>query len=165
MKGTENTNLLYPVLTDNVCCIATRFCSLKTAQNSFSWLAKAWLTPPRLRNQIYRDYYQHRLPMWHSGKESACQCRRLRRHGFDPWIKKIPWRRKWQPIPVFLPGKFHGQSLAGYSPQGHKASDTTEHQHRPGSGCLLNIISPQWGRVILKDTVQEKKKKKKPSSN
>ena len=42
------------------------------------------------------------LPGWLSGKESACQCRR---HGFDPWVRKIPWRRKWQPIPVFLPGK------------------------------------------------------------
>ena len=38
---------------------------------------------------------------WHSGKESTCQCRR---HRFDPWVGKIPWRRKWQPTPVFLPG-------------------------------------------------------------
>ena len=38
-----------------------------------------------------------------------------RRHGFDPWVRKIPWRKKWQPTPVFLPGKFHGQrNLAGY---------------------------------------------------
>ena len=45
---------------------------------------------------------------------------------FSPWVGKIPWRRKWQPTPVFLPGKFHGQrSLAGYSPWGHKESDTT----------------------------------------
>ena len=42
------------------------------------------------------------LPWWLSGKESACQCRRCRRHGFDPWVEKIPWRRKWQPTPVFL---------------------------------------------------------------
>jgi len=48
-----------------------------------------------------------------SGKESAHQCRRC---GFDPWVGKI-WRRKWQLIPVFLPGKFHGQrSLVDYSP-------------------------------------------------
>ena len=54
------------------------------------------------------------LPRWLSGKESACQ---FRRHEFDLWIWKIPWRRKWQPTPAFLPGKFHGQrSLAGYSP-------------------------------------------------
>ena len=41
------------------------------------------------------------------------------RHEFDPWVRKIPWRRKWQPTPVFLPGKSHGQrSLGGYSPWG-----------------------------------------------
>ena len=47
---------------------------------------------------------------------------------FDPWVGKIAWKRKWQPTPVFLPGKFHGQrSLAGYSPWGCKESDKTEH--------------------------------------
>ena len=49
------------------------------------------------------------------------------RHGFYPWVGKIPWRRAWQPIPIFLPGKSHEQrSLAGYSPQGRAESDTTE---------------------------------------
>ena len=43
--------------------------------------------------------------------------------GFDPQVGKIPWSRKWQPVPVFLPGKFHGQrSQAGYSPWGRKES-------------------------------------------
>ena len=46
------------------------------------------------------------LPKWLSAKESACQCRRRM---FDPWVGNIPWRRKWQPIPAFLPGKSHGQ--------------------------------------------------------
>ena len=46
------------------------------------------------------------LSSWLSGKESACQCRRCR---FDPWVWKIPLRRKWQPIPLFFPGKSHGQ--------------------------------------------------------
>ena len=51
------------------------------------------------------------LPRWRSDKESTCQCRR---HGFNPQVEKIPWRRKWQPNAVFLPGKFHGQrSLVG----------------------------------------------------
>ena len=64
------------------------------------------------------------LPWWISGNESTCQCRRPR---FDPWVRKIPWRRKWQPTPVFLPGESHGQRiLAGYSPWGQKESDTTE---------------------------------------
>ena len=49
---------------------------------------------------------------------------------FDPWVRKIPWRRKWEPTPVFLPVKSHGErSLAGYSPWGHKELDTTEHTH------------------------------------
>ena len=57
-------------------------------------------------------------------KGSACQGRRLR---FDPWVRKIPRRRKWQPTPLFLLGEFHGQrSLAGYSPWGHNESDMTE---------------------------------------
>ena len=48
----------------------------------------------------------------------------------DPWVQKIPWSRKWQPTPVFLPGKFHGQrSLVGCSPWGHTESDTTEQLH------------------------------------
>ena len=62
-----------------------------------------------------------------SGKEPACQGRRCKRCRFESWVGKILWRRKWQPTPVFLLGKFHGQrSLAGYSPRGHKESDTTE---------------------------------------
>ena len=62
-----------------------------------------------------------------SGKESTCQCKRLR---FDPWVRKIPWRRKWQPTPVFLPGESHGRrSLVGFSPWGRKESDTTERLH------------------------------------
>ena len=42
------------------------------------------------------------FPRWYSGKETACQCKR---YSFDPWVGKIPWRRKWQPTPVSLPGK------------------------------------------------------------
>ena len=57
-------------------------------------------------------------------KRIFCQCRRCR---FHPWVRKFPWRRKWQPIPVFLPGKSHRQrSLVGYRPQGCKESDTNE---------------------------------------
>ena len=45
----------------------------------------------------------------------------------DPWVGKIPWRREWQPTPVFLPGEFHGgRSLARHSLRGHKESDTAE---------------------------------------
>ena len=48
-----------------------------------------------------------------SGKISACQSRRCKRHGFYPWVGKIPWSKKWQPIPVFLPGEFLGQQSPG----------------------------------------------------
>ena len=64
------------------------------------------------------------------GKESTCQCRRSKRCRFSPWFGKVPLRREWQPTPVFLPGESHGQrTLAGYSPSGHKESDTAEHAH------------------------------------
>ena len=62
-----------------------------------------------------------------SGKESAYQSRRRKRHGFHPWIGKIPWRHTWQPTPVFLPGESHGQrSLVGYIPWGCKEWDMTK---------------------------------------
>ena len=53
------------------------------------------------------------------GKEHTCQCRRHKRLWFESWVGKIPWRRAWQPTPVFLPRESHGQrSLAGYRPSG-----------------------------------------------
>ena len=58
------------------------------------------------------------------GTESTCNAGDAPRHGFDPWIGKIPGKRVWQPTPVFLPGESHRQrSLAGYSPRGRKESD------------------------------------------
>ena len=63
------------------------------------------------------------------GKELACQCRRCKRHRFHPhfpWVGKIPWRRKWQPTPVFLPGESQGQRSLAYSPCGREESDMTE---------------------------------------
>ena len=64
------------------------------------------------------------------GKESVCQCKRCKSRGFSPWVGKVPWSRKWQPTPVFLPRESHAQrSLAGYSPLSHKELDMTEHIH------------------------------------
>ena len=60
-------------------------------------------------------------------KESFCQCRGHERHGFNPWVWKVSWRRNWQPTPVFWPGKFHRQRcVAGNAPWGYKESDITE---------------------------------------
>ena len=62
-----------------------------------------------------------------NNKEPACQCRRHKRCEFDPWVRKIPWRRSWLPILVFLPGESHEQKgPAGYSPQSLKELDMTE---------------------------------------
>ena len=74
-------------------------------------------------------------PWWLRWQSICLRCRRPR---FDPWVGKIPWRRKWQSTPVLLPGKSHGQrSLVGYSPWGRKESDTTERLHFP---FTLNIL-------------------------
>ena len=64
------------------------------------------------------------FPCGSAGKESTCNVGGPR---FDPSVGKIPWRRKWQSTPALLPGKSHGRkSLIGYSPLGHKESDTAE---------------------------------------
>ena len=85
----------------------------------------------------------HKIKVTLSGKESACQCRRLRRWRLSPWVGKVSWRRVWQPTPAFLPGKSHGQrSLVGYSPWGFEEWDMTEwlkismHTHTHMCECL-----------------------------
>ena len=84
-------------------------------------------------------------------------CLQCRRPGFDPWVGKIPWRREWQPTPVFLPGEFHGQrSLEDYSPWGQKEPDMTEQLplHSLGTvmapvgvsfSLLMCYSEPYWG--------------------
>ena len=70
------------------------------------------------------------LPWWLRGESICLECGRP---GFNSWVGKIPWRRKWQPTPVLLPGESHGgRSLVGYSPWGRKESDTTERLHSLG---------------------------------
>ena len=89
------------------------------------------------------------FPGGSDGKESACS---EGDPSFDPWVGKIPWRRKWQPTPVFLPEKSHGQrSLAGYSSWDHKESDTTE-----GLSTFLAhepLFSNPWHRTVLSNKV------------
>ena len=108
------------------------------------------------------------------GKESACQCKRLRRLEFDPWVRKTPWRKKWQPTPVFLPEKSHGQrSPVRHSPQDCKESGTTEqlsacmrghthtHTHTPCLGrrgticerCVFWKIL--WGCLYFKQDLEK----------
>ena len=68
-------------------------------------------------------YCKKRFPRWLSAKESICQCKR---HGFEPYVEKIPWRRKCQHPPVFLPGKSTGESSLEGHISGVTESDTTE---------------------------------------
>ena len=107
-------------------------------------------------------------PRWHSGKESTCQCGRPRRHGFDPWGRKIPRSRKCQPTPVSLSGKSPGQrSLVGYSPWGCTELDTTRwlsthtltlciSLHVGGQGWYQ--IPQEWRPGILRDDHSKSRK-------
>ena len=77
--------------------------------------------------------------------DSHLQCRRCRRHRLNPWVGKMPGRRRWQPTPVFLPGESHGQrSLVGYSPWSRKEWDMTEplitHTHSVVEGALQSHL-------------------------
>ena len=65
------------------------------------------------------------LPGGASGKEPTCQCRRHKRHKFDPWVRKIPWKRAWQPTPVFLPGESQDREVWA-TVHGVSESDKTE---------------------------------------
>ena len=88
----------------------------------------------------YRYRQRWQLPRWFSDKESICQYRRCRRCGFNPWVEKIPWRRKWQSIPVFLPGQSHGQrSFKVYCQWGRKELDTSEQLR--GSISSVQLLS------------------------
>ena len=84
------------------------------------------------------------FPSGASGKQHTYQCRRHKRHGFDPWVGRTPWKRAWLPTP-FLPGESHGQrSLAAYGPQHHKDSDRTELiQHEGTIANLLLTVSEE----------------------
>ena len=92
-----------------------------------------------------------RLPQWRVSQESACQWRRHKRCRFNPWARKTPWRRKWQPVPVILHGKSHGQrSLVGFSPWGCKESDATEQQRRyhRETFVIINWYDLKFDKVV-----------------
>ena len=101
----------------------TVYCNIQLQR---TWNKRAWIllveTAPYVMIIVIFQFILFLIcmefPRWLSGKESTRQCRR---RGFDPWSRKIPWRRKWQPTPVFWPENPHGQrTLAGCSPQGRK---------------------------------------------
>ena len=93
-----------------------------------------------------------------SGKEPTCQCRRHKRRGFNPWVRKIPWRRAWQPTPIFLPEESNGQrSLVGYSPWGRKESDMTERYNSNlftgEQWHLMNMVQPIYFPPLQEEKV------------
>ena len=85
------------------------------------------------------------LPKWRSGKESACQCRRCKRCGFDPWVGKISWSRKWQPIAVFL-RKPYGQRGAWWATVHRVTKSRTQLRNlaRTHSGTHKPFGLPRW---------------------
>ena len=134
-------------------------------QEKQNWKTSSWQPTPlplspgqqRERERLkmnYEEAMNQGFPGGTSGKESTCQWRRWKRRGFDPWIGKIHWSRKWQCTPVFLPGKFHGQrSLVGYSAWDCKELDKTEYTHththtnqadREGKNGSLSRTSEFW---------------------
>ena len=145
--------------------------SLTVASKGIAWVGLSWWEDSRGFVNIRRLQVTETQPELASdrregfpggtgGKEPTCQSRRRKRHGFDPWVGKVPWRRAWQPIPGFLPGESHAQrSLVGYSPWSCKESDTTEvtlHARRLGWGvggqlgsgdakfCAKTVLGPPW---------------------
>ena len=94
-----------------------------------------------------------------SVKGPTCQCRRCKRFGFAPWVGKIPWKRKWQLTPIFLPKKSHGQmSLVDYSPWdckrvGHNWVHTHTHTHTHTHGCFTNLyVFLQWNESVIRNS-------------
>ena len=119
--------------------------NLNFLANPISDYGKTWEAGRSIWHQMHLCTPLKGLPRWLSGEESAWQCRR---HGFNPRVEKVPWRRKWLPTPVFLPGEFHEQRrLVGYSPWGPRELGMTGFfwspkgvlQHREGklSVCLI----------------------------
>ena len=114
---------------------------IRFSQSNFEW-SKEMLSEvnEKLNNQAHFIYISIQpthikkgFPSALRSEESTSQCSRYNRHQFDPWVRKIPWRRAWQPTPVFLPGESHGWGiLVNYSPWGFMESDmseATQHAH------------------------------------
>ena len=99
--------------------------------------SSSWVGKERQKNLFQGGLMNYvGLARWLRGKESTCQCRRP---GFDPWVRNIPWRRKWQPTPVFLPGKSHGLYIA------HQVPLSISKNTGVGSYSLLQGIFPTQG--------------------
>ena len=109
----------YYICTSSFCGVGGQFCLHD--KGASRKLKLQWLGPSKRVEAGCLGVASRGFPGWLDGKEPSCRCKR---HRFNPWEGKIPWRRKWQPTPVFLPGKPHGQrSLV--TPWGPKELDMT----------------------------------------
>ena len=145
------TQLLWP-LCDPMDCSTPGFPVLhrllELAQIHVHWVGDA-IQPSHLSSPFPPAFSLSPIFPWWLRGQSVCQ--QCRRPGFDPWVGKIPWRRKWQPTPVLLPKKSHGQrSLVGYSPWGLRELDTTEQlQSVSALGCFpMSQFFPSGGQSI-----------------
>ena len=97
-------------------------------------------------HRVRHDWATFTFTSGDSSKELTCQCRRLKRHSFNPWIEKIAWRRAWQPTPIFVPGESFGQgSLRGYRPCIHRVRH--DWGNLPHSTHILFVI-PLYSSVF-----------------
>ena len=88
--------------------------------------------------------------------KTVCHCRRYKRPRFNPWVRKIPWRRAWRPTPEFLPGESHGQgSLVGCSPWGCKVSDMKEAMEHAGTHVTISAMKAD---IQMRDSVPASQK-------
>ena len=127
---------------EQVICLSVPKCKIVDINHSLTIMLKIWLIRENMLNSFdsgsyvrsrchnifllkFNLLFTHVLyPWW---LRWWGDCLQWGRPWFDPWVRKIPWRRKWQPTPVFLPGESPGRrNLVGYSPQGCKESDITE---------------------------------------
>ena len=130
------------------------------AEKKLGHTMKQWWGTGRIIQSVKKfiePFIQQKLegcfPQWFCGKESGWQCKR---HWFDPWVGRIPWRGKWQPTPVFLPRESHGQrSQVGYSSWSCKESDTIEqlthtYKHNPSKLNYQSLSFHTWKMEINK---------------
>ena len=111
-------------------------------------VVRKWWTAQERREVSFISWTEMR---WLSGWSIRLQCRRHQRHESDPWVRKIPWRRKWQPTPRFFPGESHGQrSLKNYSLQGCREWDmkeATEHARGPAGAVPWLLLAENSAAV------------------
>ena len=126
---------LFQILKDDAVKVLHSICQKipKPQQWPQDWKRSVFIPIPKKGNTKECSNYRTIALISHTSGERSLVAQRSKRlpgmwrPGFDPWVGKIPWRRKWQPTPLLLPGESHGgRSLVGYSPWGRKESDTTE---------------------------------------